>query len=301
MRQFKWKKIGRIFAPIQNKNSLSSSHASNPTALKISRNIYRIFYASRNKKKESSIFFFDFDLKNFKIEKLYNEPLITNTNKKVFSNGIIPGNIFKFKKSVYLSAMIWRNTKKKKWKGSTAILKLNKNKNKVVYVKTIFLPNPFGPESASYPFILSSKTNFKIFTGITTVEKSKKKDMTHILKSCVLNGFKNKIKNWKSEISENEKKIITSPSIIVLNKKKHMWFSYRNGGLSDKYRIGYANFFKNRWNVKLKTNCISKSKKGWDSDMIEYPNVFRHKDYLYLLYNGNKFGKTGIGLARAKI
>jgi hypothetical protein len=31
--------------------------------------------------------------------------------------------------------------------------------------------------------------------------------------------------------------------------------------------------------------------------MIEYPFVFDHQGRRYLLYNGNDYGKTGVGLA----
>jgi hypothetical protein len=31
--------------------------------------------------------------------------------------------------------------------------------------------------------------------------------------------------------------------------------------------------------------------------MIEYPFVLRHKNEIYMLYNGNGYGKTGFGLA----
>ena len=42
---------------------------------------------------------------------------------------------------------------------------------------------------------------------------------------------------------------------------------------------------------------IDVSPYGWDSEMIEYPFIFEHKDRIYMLYNGNGFGKTGFGLA----
>ena len=37
---------------------------------------------------------------------------------------------------------------------------------------------------------------------------------------------------------------------------------------------------------------------GWDSEMIEY--AFLHKCAMgeFMLYNGNGFGKTGLGIAR---
>jgi hypothetical protein len=32
--------------------------------------------------------------------------------------------------------------------------------------------------------------------------------------------------------------------------------------------------------------------------MVAYPLVLRHGDRLHMLYNGNDYGRTGIGLAR---
>jgi hypothetical protein len=78
----------------------------------------------------------------------------------------------------------------------------------------------------------------------------------------------------------------------------HMWFSYRSGGGSS-YRIGYAikKYKTEKWGLILKQNNIQISSKGWDSQMIAYPCVFKHKENVFMLYNGNDYGKTGIGLA----
>ena len=35
----------------------------------------------------------------------------------------------------------------------------------------------------------------------------------------------------------------------------------------------------------------------WDSDMMCYPHLCSVNEKIYLLYNGNNFGKTGFGLA----
>ena len=39
------------------------------------------------------------------------------------------------------------------------------------------------------------------------------------------------------------------------------------------------------------------SESGWDSEMIAYPFVFAHAGRLYMLYNGNRYGETGFGIA----
>jgi hypothetical protein len=43
---------------------------------------------------------------------------------------------------------------------------------------------------------------------------------------------------------------------------------------------------------------IERSPSGWDSEMMEYSSMQRHKQDMYLLYNGNGFGQSGFGIAR---
>jgi hypothetical protein len=73
-----------------------------------------------------------------------------------------------------------------------------------------------------------------------------------------------------------------------------MWYSYRGSS----YRIGYAESDDGvAWVRKDEEAGIDVSPDGWDSEMIEYPCVFDHAGSRYMLYNGNGYGATGIGLA----
>ena len=45
------------------------------------------------------------------------------------------------------------------------------------------------------------------------------------------------------------------------------------------------------------TPHIDVSPAGWDSEMQCYPHVFKCDDNVYMLYNGNEFGRYGFGLA----
>ena len=51
------------------------------------------------------------------------------------------------------------------------------------------------------------------------------------------------------------------------------------------------------WDRLDKQAGIDVSKSSHDSEMIEYAFVFNHKNRKYMLYNGNNYGKEGIGLA----
>jgi hypothetical protein len=87
---------------------------------------------------------------------------------------------------------------------------------------------------------------------------------------------------------------IGRPCVLKNNGFYSLWYSYRGRS----YRIGYAESTDGiHWERKDEQVGIDVSPSGWDSEMIEYAHVFDHKGERYMLYNGNGYGKTGIGLA----
>lgn len=93
------------------------------------------------------------------------------------------------------------------------------------------------------------------------------------------------------------------PTVTTIGDRHHMFFCYRESfdfrkGKGKGYRIGHA------WSDDLKTwtrddnNPLLEGTEGqWDSDMQCYPHVFECDGKVYLLYNGNEFGRLGFGLA----
>ena len=87
---------------------------------------------------------------------------------------------------------------------------------------------------------------------------------------------------------------IARPCVVRDGGAYRMWYSYRG----ESYRIGYAESADGiAWVRKDDEAGIDVSPLGWDSEMIAYAFVFTHGPRLSMLYNGNGFGKTGIGLA----
>jgi hypothetical protein len=73
-----------------------------------------------------------------------------------------------------------------------------------------------------------------------------------------------------------------------------MWYSYS----SRNYKIGYAESSDGiRWRRKDDNAGLDVSKTGWDSEMVAYAFIFLHNEKKYMLYNGNSFGKNGMGYA----
>lgn len=87
---------------------------------------------------------------------------------------------------------------------------------------------------------------------------------------------------------------LSRPCVIKDRDRYRMWFSHRGPS----YRMGYAESADGiRWNRRDDQAGIDVSPSGWDSEMICYPFVFDHHGRRYLLYNGNGYGRDGIGYA----
>jgi predicted GH43/DUF377 family glycosyl hydrolase len=93
------------------------------------------------------------------------------------------------------------------------------------------------------------------------------------------------------------------PTVIRIGQKYHMLFCYRHatGFRKDRtrgYRIGYAcSADLESWTRDDDRAGIDLSEEGWDSEMLCYPHLFDCDGKIYLLYNGNEFGRHGFGLA----
>jgi predicted GH43/DUF377 family glycosyl hydrolase len=93
------------------------------------------------------------------------------------------------------------------------------------------------------------------------------------------------------------------PTVIGIGKRHHMFFCYRESfdfrqTTGRGYRIGHA------WSDDLvnwvrddEQPQLAGTPNDWDSDMQCYPHIFECDEKIYLLYNGNEFGRYGFGLA----
>ena len=93
------------------------------------------------------------------------------------------------------------------------------------------------------------------------------------------------------------------PTVRYFDGKFHMFFSYREAfnfrtESRNAYRMGYASSTDLEvWERNDFASGMDRSERGWDSQMICYPHVFSVEEKVYLLYNGNEFGRHGFGLA----
>jgi hypothetical protein len=107
--------------------------------------------------------------------------------------------------------------------------------------------------------------------------------------------------HWEStghvciDFADEHEYAIARPCVLRDNDGYHMWFSCRGSA----YRVGYATSADGlTW---TRDDCCAglwPAGEGWESDSVEYSFALDHKGTRWILYNGNDYGATGIGLAR---
>ena len=120
--------------------------------------------------------------------------------------------------------------------------------------------------------------------------------------------------NWKKEearqivsdrLGHDESQAL--PSVVRIGGRYHMFFCYRESFNFRKakgrgYRVGHAwSDDLSNWNRDDSAPQLEGTAGTWDSDMQCYPHVFECDGKVYLLYNGNEFGRDGFGLAELKL
>jgi hypothetical protein len=87
------------------------------------------------------------------------------------------------------------------------------------------------------------------------------------------------------------------PHVEKIDDGYRMWYSVRSH--SKNYRIGYATSIDGiSWVRKDDEVGIDVSSSGWDSEMMCFASIIENEHGRYMFYNGNDYGRTGVGVAQ---
>jgi len=294
MKEHAWKKLGLIYR-VNNKHPSLITHASNPLAMHLFDDTFRIFYSGRNKQNKSSVSFVDYDILQQKVIYDHKKPIIEPKDNTFYSHGITIGNCWKEKDDTYIGFMGWQQKEGQHWRGDIGKFNLRSGD-----VSLLLGTNPEDQISLSYPHIEICDKIYKMWYGSTISWSSPNGEMIHVIKYAESKDCKKWCyKGVAIPYKLGEAQAFSKPSVFLGKDIYQMWYSYR-GGNNIPYRIGYSYSNNGKdWNRDQSNLDVSKS--GWDSEMVCYPHVFRHKKRLYMLYNGNKYGIEGFGLAVCKV
>lgn len=295
----KWYKLGKVFEPNRN-STWMQTHAANTVAEHLVDDVFRIYFSCRNANNVSSIAFVDIDINQpFKVLKVATEPVLTAGDLGTFDDsGTSLSCIVNVNDKKFLYYLGWNLGVTVPWRNSIGLAVFNKESGRYEkYSKAPLLDRcDIDPYSISYPFVLKDGEIYRMWYGSNLSWGKEQKDMAHLIKYAEsVDGI-----SWDRRdkiaipFKDESEYAMSRPFVIKENNKYKMWYSYRGKS----YRIGYAESIDGiDWQRKDNEVGINVSETGWDSETVEYPFIFDHKGKRYMLYNGNKYGKTGFGLA----
>ena len=293
-----WQKIGRIWDP-SSQGLLGTTHATLPVPVLFDNHV-RVIYSARDHEGRSCGAWFDF------------VPDAPSTILDVASSpSLSPGRIGFFDDAGAMPSTAW-------WSGERLVLlyvgwNLSRSvpfRNAIglavstdggrAFEKRFEGPvldrSPVDPAFATGPFVLSSDRLEMWYAScvewVTTADGPRHR--YHLKYAESRDAVR-----WEREgriavdFDDDQEYAMSRPSVVRDPDAYRMWFSSRG----DSYRIRYAESADGRTFRRHPGTALDVSASGWDSQMTAYPAVFDWRGRRYMLYNGNGYGRTGIGLA----
>ncbi len=299
----RWRKIKHLFVP-NHEAPWMISHAANPMAVWQQEGIYRIYFTCRDAQQRSHISYIDVDFnKHFEVVSIANEPVIAPGEPGLFDDsGTAMGYYLLIDNVPHIYYLGWNLKVTVPWLNAIGLAKLNTQTGLFEKVSSapIMDRSHEDPFSISYPSVLYDDGKYKMWYGSNLAWGKTEQSMQHVIKYAESNDGIHWVRSHHIAVNllYNGEYALSKPFVIKRNNLFYMWYSYRGREAITSYRIGMAISADGiHWERKDNEVGIDVSASGWDSEMICYPSIIEHNRKTYMLYNGNGYGKTGIGIA----
>ena len=300
-----WRKRGLLYAADgAGRHPKLASHAANPVAVHLEGDVFRVFFSGRDTRNRSSVGAVDIDIPAGRVVRDHPEPVIEHGPPGSFyADGISIGCVYRAAHGTrYMLFMGWQVAGRDHWRGDIGRLRLTDDLGLEAQDTVPFLgAAPHDPVSLSYPWVEKTGAGYSMWYGSTWTWDAGNDEMIHVINHATSSDGE----TWQRRglavpMEIGRAQALSRPTVLIHADGRHdMWVSVRAGG-GDRYRIGRARSADGEtWALDPAGAGIAPSTEGWDSEMVEYPFVFRHDGRAYMLYNGNGHGLTGFGLAEA--
>jgi len=294
-----WKKLGNILSP-DTSNKWMNTHAG-PTFAMVDqeKDLIDLYVTGRDSQNRSKVGLVVFDIESLSIQSVSKEPVLELGEKGTFDQngtaypwlvkykgeyrmyytGWIPGVLVSFMNDLGF-ATSKDGVKFERYSRATILPKTNEEPFGVGSVCVLPVDGKWMMWYTCFDRWGEGKDDHKHYYTIKVAKSNDGISWTRLNEKCI-------------HYKEGEYSI-AKPCVIIKEGVFHMWYSYRG----ETYRTGYATSLNGiDWQRKDNLAGIDVSKNDWDSEMICYSQVFEYKNNFYMIYNGNGYGKTGLGLA----
>lgn len=317
-RMMKWKKIGKIFDPSQYELPNNCKEFAQSPQVFLLSDVIRVYFSTRERdssgKYLSHIAYVDFD-KQFNVIRVSSKSVIALGGLGCYDeHGIFPLNPLKAQGKLFGYIGGWNRRVSVSVDGSIGVSV--SDDNGVTYRR--LGDGPVITSSINEPFLVGDPfvqyydgifhmwyifgVIWKRFSPETPPDRVYKIGHAVSADGIVWEKPDEGRAIVGNALGEDESQAL--PTVVKIGNQYHMYFCYRQSfdfrkNKNRGYRIGHAfSDDLSNWTRDDENVGIDVTEGSWDSDMMCYPHVFEMDGDVYLMYNGNEFGRHGFGLAK---
>lgn len=312
-----WENMGKIFDPKDHELPYGCSEfAQSPQAIVLEDRV-RVFFATRVRDTEttflSHVAYADFDFGFSTILDVSSEPVLPLGELGTFDqHGIFPISVVRSGDLLYGYTTGW--SRRVAVSVDTSIgLAVSRNDGRTF---ERIGPGPVMAAAANEPYLVADgfvQIHDGVFQmwyifgtkwslGAKSGNPERVYKIAHATSADGINWERNAAPIIEDRIGEDECQAL--PTVLEIGGKHHMFFCYRGhdgfrSGSESSYKIGYAvSEDMIDWTRDDDAGGLSTPAGDWDSEMQCYPSIVRVHDEVFVLYNGNQFGREGFGCSK---
>lgn len=292
-----WEKLGLIYN--------NQYYNAVPLAYFLSDHLLRIFFSTRDTNNQSLPYAIDYNLNTQKVVNEFPVPINLGKKGAFDENGIMPTSLLTKGNELWMYYIGWNVGSNVPFRNAIGLMiSHDRGKTFSKYSKGPLLDRGLHDHCfvASNCVIAEADFYRMYYLSCSHWQTDKNKHIKHyynIKYAESADGI-----HWHREgkvaidFEHKGEYAISVPRVHKDQNLYKMWYSYRASPRAVTYRIGYAESANGLdWNRKDNLVNLDVSATGWDSEMICYPYIFDFRGKRYMLYNGNSYGKSGVGLA----
>jgi hypothetical protein len=279
------------------------SHAQLPVTLPLEGDLHRVYFASRDDDNRSHICYVDLDVDSARVTRVCEAPVLAPGPLGHFDDhGVYPASLATVGERVYLYYIGWNPGKLPPLFYSAIGLAVSDDGG-LTFER--WSPAPIMARSEHDPCLVTSpcvlregEARWRMWyvSGFRWEEHDEELHSYYDVKEARSDDGIDWRRDGRVAIGHRAgERNVARPSVLRGNEHYRMWYSYDAGG---GYTIGYAESEDgSTWTRLDDSPGIGPPRADWDGEAQAYPWVFRHRGRLHMLYNGNRHGAGGFGLA----
>ena len=298
-----WEKLGHLFVP-SGDDWWARSHASTPTVAWNADGTARVYFSSRDEAGRSHIGAVDLDPSNdFRVVNIHHQPVLSPGEIGLFDDsGVAVGSVVECDGVERLYYMGWNLRVTVPWANTIGMA--TRMSSDEPFVRCGRVPaldrSEEDPFTMSYPWVLTNDDDLTMWYGTNTVWGATAEDMQHVIRRATsTDGVA-----WTRDATpcldfiHDGEYAISRPCVRRCSTGFEMFYCFRSHVDPVTYRIGWAFSADGLQWQRDDGIGIEPTPGEWDGEMTCYPCVFEWDGEIWMLYNGNGYGRTGFGLAR---